>query len=157
MRQEELTPLATIVAFDPPQRRNDMAVDAIGLFHRCQCAGMLLQHRLAGDNALAIDEKRHIVPDRRAIFRLRAREAHRLLIEGDIGERSRCERLVDSGANHLIPDAGDAGGKIGCCAIRHADDHQCHRSRCKTSQHHLLSSTCWKETPSVAGCWAHRE
>ena len=61
VRQEELSLFVAEIAFDAPQRCNDMAVDAIGVLHRGKRGGVLLQHGLARRDALAIDEEGHIV------------------------------------------------------------------------------------------------
>src|SRR5262245_24371466 len=112
MRQEEFPLLMTEIAFDAPQRRDDVPVDAIGALHRSEGVAMLLELRLAVGDALAIDEEGHVVPDRRSIFRLRAREAHRLLIVGDPLERPCRQSLVDAGGSSPPLNSGDTGRKI---------------------------------------------
>ena len=97
MGKEEIAFGPSIVALDAPKGSENGAVDPIGFFDIAQGLLMRLHHLLAVGDAGIIDQEGHIVPDREAIFRLRAREAHRLLIECDVAE---------GGIDDIGPDAG---------------------------------------------------
>ena len=140
MRQEELSLFVAEIAFDAPQRRNDMAVDAIVMLHRGKRGAVLLQHGLARRDALAIDEEGHIVPDRRAVFGLRAREADRLLIEGDVGERPCRQPPVDAGRNGLPLYGGNTGRKRRRFRRAGGGKHDCRQGGTNRNEHTHLGT-----------------
>ena len=101
------------VRLHAPDRRQDIAADAISLLGARERAGFSRHRRLAVGDALVVDEGRHIVPDRRLELRLLLREIEHLHVglqpvEGQVERPARNPRV-----RAVDPQRGEAGGKIG--------------------------------------------
>ncbi len=70
LHQRPLAHLRAEIRFDPPDRGDHVAADAVGLLGVGERAGVLRHRRLAVGDPLLVDQARDIVPDRRLELRL---------------------------------------------------------------------------------------
>ena len=89
-----------------------MPVDAKARLGRAQRVGVLLHHRAAVGDALLVDQKAHVVPDRDPAFRLHLRQPQNFLVRLRLVERARGERPADARLHHALAQPCDAGLKI---------------------------------------------
>ena len=104
--------LRRIVGFDAPDRRDDVAVDAVGFLHRVELRLVFGEDLAALGEAVVVHEDVEIVPDRLGEFGLRIHQVH----DAQVGREPRGEaleiRLRDVAACGIGPHRGDAIWKI---------------------------------------------
>ena len=77
--------LRRVVGLDAPDRGDDVAVDAVGFFHRVELRLVLGEDLAALGEAVVVHEDVEIVPDRLGEFRLRIHQIH----DAQIGRQAR--------------------------------------------------------------------
>ena len=100
--------LGRVVRFDAPDRRDRIAVDAIGFFRRIELRLVFGQDLAALGQAIVVDQNVEIIPDRLGEFRLRIHQIH----DAQIGRKPRGKTLKallrDVAAGGVGPHRGDA-------------------------------------------------
>ena len=85
-----------VIGLDAPDRGDDMAVDAVGSFHRIEGRAIFFQQRAALRDALVVHQEVEIVPERLGELRLTVEQIHDPQIGrqprgiGGEGRRARC-------------------------------------------------------------------
>src|SRR5581483_2455557 len=111
------------IRFDPPDRGESIAVDAVGALDRVEGGPVLRNRRAPGIDARIVHEIVEIVPDRPGEFRLLVEKLHDLHI-GLQAARLRVEGTARNPApRSLRPELLDAIGEIG---LRGGERHRRH-------------------------------
>ena len=101
-----------VVRFDAPDRRNDVAVDAIGSLHRIEMRAVFGENATTVGDARVGDEDIEIFPRRLGELGLRVEEIH----DPQVGRNAR-QQLIEHLARHVAalrqrPDRFEAGAEI---------------------------------------------
>ena len=102
-----------VVQFDAPDRRDDVAVDAIGALGGGEYRRVLRQELAAAGDALVADQRVEIVPGRFVEFRLRIEQVHDAQIRRQPGGIALKIDAVDAAALGLRPQRRDAIAEVG--------------------------------------------
>jgi hypothetical protein len=113
-----------IIRFDAPDRRDRIAVDAIGLFHRVELRLVGGQHLAALGEPVVVHENVEIVPDRLGEFRLRIHQIHDPQIGREAGGETLETGLRDVAACGIRPHRSHALIEIGGSLADRARGHQ---------------------------------
>ena len=113
MGQEIAAGFPAVVGFDPPHRRDHVAIDAVAPLGRPQHIVISGHHRAAVADPLFVDQEAEIVPDRYLEFGLGLRQAQDLLVRLRPVESGGRDRRTDPGSGSVPLQAAQAGGKPG--------------------------------------------
>ena len=112
LHERALAHLRAEIQFDAPDRRENVAADAIGLFRPSQRARFPSHRRLAVGDPLVIDEGGHIVPDRGLELGLILLEIEHLHIRRKAAEGCVEGRARDAGLGGVGLELRHAAGEI---------------------------------------------
>ena len=113
LHQRPLAHRRAEVRFDPPDRRQHVAADAVRLFGVGEGARLARHRRPAVGDPLVVDKAGDIVPDRRRELGLRLLELQYFHIRLEAGERAIDRLARDARPLGVSLQRRDAGGKVG--------------------------------------------
>ena len=116
--------LGRVVRFDAPDRRDSVAVDAVGPFHRVELRLVFGKDFAALGEAVVVHQNVEIVPDRLGEFRLRIHQIHDAQIGRETGGEALEALLRNAAACGIGPHRGHATIEIRSRLADRARGHQ---------------------------------
>ncbi len=107
-----VTALRAVVRLDAPDRRDDVAVDAVGFLDRRKRRGVFRQHLAPLRDPRIGDQNVEIIPNRLGELGLRIHQVHDAQVRRQIGGEAAEACFGDAAPMSLRPETGDAAVEI---------------------------------------------